>query len=350
MNNNLNMHMDHAVVWVDDIEGTSRFLRDIVGFREHPMEIGVSDDDPTTGGMEGVFFDGNGIWLELIKPTTPGPGMDILEKVGPGALVEINFQPQDYDAVLREMKEKGVQMLNMDGTRLSDDGGLIKEGVGTGDDIEHTGQRIAYWPTDLTRGTSVEIFEVIPGDDGGLINIRDKQWKNEPPGGPEEPWVDHIAIWVKDLEATASFYTDVLGMKRYHKEIDTSSDNQNEKIGAFKACFIDCGGVWLELVQPIGPGALMDTLEQKGDGYLGEICVCVNDLDAYNEQMRAKGIQMLNIDGSPLDSKNSVLEPYGEKMAYFPPELTCGMVVEIVQPGPENTRCIPPRSHPPSWS
>jgi hypothetical protein len=27
----MNMHMDHAVIWVDDIEGTSTFLRDIVG-------------------------------------------------------------------------------------------------------------------------------------------------------------------------------------------------------------------------------------------------------------------------------------------------------------------------------
>ncbi|NKB39035.1 MAG: hypothetical protein GKR93_18030 [Gammaproteobacteria bacterium] len=94
----------------------------------------------------------------------------------------------------------------------------------------------------------------------------------------------------------------------------------------------------------------MDTLNEKGDGYIGELCVCVNDLDAYNETMKAKGIQMLNIDGSPLDSKNCVLEPYGEKMAYFPAELTCGMVVEVVQPGPDSTRCIPPRSYPPEWS
>ena len=276
--------------------------------------------------------------------------MDILEKVGPGALVEINFQPQDYDGVLSEMKAKGVQMLNMDGSPLGDDGGYIKEGVGTGEDIEHTGQRIAYWPTDLTRGSSVEIFEVTPRDEGGLINIRDKMWENEPPAGPDAPWVDHIAIWVKDLEATASFYTDVLGLERFHKEIDTTLDNDNEKLGGFKACFIDAKGIWLELVQPVGPGALMDTLEEKGDGYLGEICLCVNDLDAYNETMKAKGIQMLNIDGSPLDSKNCVLEPHGEKMAYFPSEISCGMIVEIVQPGPEATRCLPPRSVAPDWS
>jgi catechol 2,3-dioxygenase-like lactoylglutathione lyase family enzyme len=29
----MNMHMDHAVIWVDDIEGTSTFLRDIVGWK-----------------------------------------------------------------------------------------------------------------------------------------------------------------------------------------------------------------------------------------------------------------------------------------------------------------------------
>ena len=342
------MHMDHAVIWVDDIEGSAIFLSEVVGFKRHPMEIGVSADDATTGGMEGVFFDGNGLWLELIKPTTPGPGMDILDKVGAGALVEINFQPEDYDGVLREMKDKGIQMLNMDGSPLNDDGGLIKEGVGTGDDIEHTGQRIAYWSNELTRGTSVEIFEVKSGDEGGLINIRDKMCENEESAGPDEPWVDHIAVWVKDLEETASFYTDVLGLERYHKEIDTSADNDNEKLGGFKAAFIDAKGVWLELVQPVGDGTLMEILNDKGDGYLGEICVCVNDFDAYNERMKAKGIQMLNIDGSPLDGKNCVLEPYGEKMAYFPSELSCGMIVEVVQPGPDSTRCIPPRSLPPN--
>jgi hypothetical protein len=94
----------------------------------------------------------------------------------------------------------------------------------------------------------------------------------------------------------------------------------------------------------------MDTLEEKGDGYLGEICICVNDLAAYDKTMKAKGIQLLNIDGLPLDSKNCVLEPHGEKMAYFSSELSCGMVVEVVQPGPDATRCLPPRSHAPDWS
>ena len=336
MSNNMNMQLDHIVYWVADIEKTSHFLTDIVGFRRHPMEIGVSDDDPTTGGMEGVFFDGNGLWLELIKPTTPGSGIDILDKVGTGAIVEINFKPEDYDAVLAEMKQKSISMLNMDGTPLNDDGGLIKEGVGTGDEIEHTGQRIAYWPTDLTRGTTIEIFEVIEGNDEGLIDIRDKQWQNEPkasPGTPRVPWVSHIAIFCKDLGTSAKFYTDILGLKRSAKGIRSTSDD-NEKIGGLETAFFDAKGVWLELVEPKEPGLLMDILEEKGDGYIAELCLQIDDLDAYSEKLKAKGVQMVNIDGSPLDSVNGILQPYGDKIAYFPEEVSEGMVIEVIERGP----------------
>ena len=340
MPHNMNMRLDHTVIWVADLEGTAKFLREVVGLRQHPMEIGVSDDDPTVGGMEGIFFDGNGVWLELILPTTPGPGMDILEKKGPGAIVEINFLPEDYDGVIAKMREDGVTMLNMDGSPLGDDGGLIKEGVGTGDDIEHTGQRIAYWPVSLTRGTSVEIFEVIPGNDAGLINIRDNLWADMPPAGPNDPWVSHIAIFCKDLEATSSFYTDVLGLNAHSEDLIVDG-GKNKLLGSFKGRFIDANGVWLELVQPTGPGALMDTLNRKGDGFLAEICLQVADLDSYAASVRERGVRMVNIDGSPVDSEHCVLAPFGDKMAYFPQEVSCGMVVEVVEKGPRKTSCLP---------
>ncbi len=70
-----NLRLDHIAVWVGDLEKTSKFLTDIVGWKRHPMEFGVSPEDETTGGMEGVFFDANGVWLELILPTSPGPGV-----------------------------------------------------------------------------------------------------------------------------------------------------------------------------------------------------------------------------------------------------------------------------------
>ncbi len=60
---------------------------------------------------------GYGFWLELILPTSPGPGMDILEEQGDGAIVEINFE-----AVLNDMKARSIPMFNMDGSSLGEDG------------------------------------------------------------------------------------------------------------------------------------------------------------------------------------------------------------------------------------
>ena len=339
MSRNLNLHLDHIVIWVADIEKTSDFLGEIVGLRRHPMEIGVSADDPTVGGMEGVFFDGNGLWLELILPTTPGPGMDILEEKGAGTVVEINFQPEEYDDILAEMKSRGIAMLNMDGSPLNEDGGLIKEGIGSGDDIEHTGQRIAYWSTALSRGTSVEIFEVRPGDEGGLINIRDKMWEKEPPAAASDPWVSHVTIICKDLQATAKFYTDVIGLESAGKPL--TSNERGGARGAYKFSFINAKGVWLELIEPAGPGLMMDLLHERGDGHVGSICFQVQNLKAYCDKLKAKGVQMLNVDGEPVSDSNITHAPFGEKKAYFPASLTCGVAVEIIERGPKETSCLP---------
>lgn len=112
------MRLDHLAVWVSDMDETLDFLCNTMGLKQHPMIVDVADDEATTGGMKAVFVDGHGIWLELILPTTPGPGMDMLEELGDGAIVEVNFEAidGDYREIIREMENKGVQMLNMDGT------------------------------------------------------------------------------------------------------------------------------------------------------------------------------------------------------------------------------------------
>ena len=198
------LRLDHAAIWVEDMEKTVSFLTDVVGWRRHPMEIAVSAEDETTGGMEAVFVDANGLWLEMILPTSPGPGMDILKEKGDGAIIEINFEPDDYDAVLQDMKAKGIPMFNMDGSPLGEDGGLIKEGVVEEGDFEHTGQRIAYWSTELSRGTTVEIFEVLKDNVTNLINQRDRQWEKEALS-QQGPRMSHVSVVVADLERSARF-------------------------------------------------------------------------------------------------------------------------------------------------
>ena len=334
------LRFDHAAIWVEDMEKTVSFLTDIVGWRRHPMHVAVSADDETTGGMEAVFVDANGLWLEMILPTSPGPGMDILKEKGDGAIIEINFEPDDYQAVLDGMKARGIPMFNMDGSPLGEDGGLIQEGVVEDGDFEHTGQRIAYWSTEMSRGTTVEIFEVIKNDKLNLINQRDTQWK-EVAQHQQGPRMSHISIVVADLESTAGFYTEVMGLKRHPMQLGIDAAS-NEQIGGMKAAFIDAGGVWLELFQPVGPGPLMDLLDEKGDGYVAELCTEVDDLSAYYDAMKAKGVQMAGIDGTPLDDseKYYTLAPYGDKIAYFPAEVSRGITIEVIERGPRETSIL----------
>jgi catechol 2,3-dioxygenase-like lactoylglutathione lyase family enzyme len=330
------LRLDHVVVWVGDMGRTSSFLTDVMGWQRHPLEIGI-DADETTGGMRGAFFDAGGFWLELILPTGPGPGMDILNEKGAGAMVEIDFEAIDYDAVLERMRARGIRMLNMDGTPLRN-GGTIQEGVIEGGRVEEPGQRIAYWPTRLTRGTAVEVYE--RGDETSLIVARDRQWAN-PERDPTVARLDRIAIFVEDLEQSAHFYTDVLGLARHPMRFGLEAD-ANEEVGGMSGAFIDANGLWLALVQPRGPGPLMDTLKEKGDGYLAELIAEVDDLGRFYDDMQAKGIQLRGLDGEPFtgSEKGSVLEPYGDKIAYLPEDVSCGMTIEVCQRGPRKTSLL----------
>ena len=270
-------------------------------------------------------------------PTGPGPGMDILNEKGAGAMVEINFEAIEYEAVLARMQAQGIGMLNMDGTPLRN-GGAIQEGVIQEGEIEEPGQRIAYWPTSLSRGTSVEVYE--RGDETSLIVARDEQWGSPTPS-PKAPRLDRIAILVEDLEASARFYTDVLGLERHPMRFGLEA-SANEVVGGMSGAFIDAKGLWLALIQPRGPGPLMDTLEEKGDGYLAELIAEVDDIDRFYDDLQAKGIPLLDINGAPLpaDEKASVLDPYGDRIAYLPDDVSCGMTIEVCQRGPRETSLI----------
>ncbi|MBI1731429.1 MAG: VOC family protein [Gammaproteobacteria bacterium] len=340
------MRLDHAAVWVADMEKTAKFLTDFVGWKRHPMTVAVSAEDETTGGMEAVFIDANGLWLELILPTSPGPGMEILKEKGAGAIIEINFEPDDYQATLDDMKAQDIPMFNMDGSPLGPDGGLIKEGVVHEGELGQTGQRIAYWSTELSHGTTVEIYEKLAHDKHSLLAQRDEQWKGQKPD-PASPRTDHISIVVADLERTAKFYTDVMGLKRHARFSLNAGGNRD--VGGMEAVFIDGNGVWVELFQPAGPGPLMDYLQQKGDGYVAEICAEVDDIEAYYDVVKARGVELVNLDGKPFTGgrKCFTLDPYGDKGAYFPTSASCGMVIEVYQRGPQSTSILHKRDD--SW-
>jgi catechol 2,3-dioxygenase-like lactoylglutathione lyase family enzyme len=334
---NTPLRLDHLAIWVSDMDKTTIFLTDVVGFKRHPMVVEVSEDDPTCGGMEAVFIDGNGLWLEMILPTAPGPGMDILKEVGDGAIVEVNFEAvgSDYVTIIDDMASRGIEMLAMDGSPLVD-GGRIDEGVRGNAETVETGQRIAYWPTDVSGGTTIEIYEKLDDDETNLLKVRDEAWKDEKPAA-DCPRVDRVSILVEDLEKTAAFYTDVMGLVR-HPMAFALAEEANA-VGGMKLAFIEANGIWVQLVQPTSPGHAMDLLAKNGDGYPLQTGVEVDDLDAFYDRMQAKGITMVNFDGSALapGTKGTKVEPYGDRHCYFPLSESRGLRIMMYERGPRDT-------------
>jgi catechol 2,3-dioxygenase-like lactoylglutathione lyase family enzyme len=328
------LRLDHLAVWVSDMEKTVSFLKDVVGFKQHPMEVVVSDDDPTCGGMQAYFVDGNGLWLEMILPTSPGPGMDMLNEFGDGAIVEVNFEAvnEDYMNIIDEMAANNVGMLAMDGSPLVD-GGQIDEGVTGHEGSKESGQRIAYYPADLSCGTTIEIYELLTDDETNLLLLRNKDWEHVE-WDLSAPRADNVSILVEDINKAAIFYTDIIGLKRLPEVIDVPSENGN---GSVRTLFIkasETDEVWVQLVQPTSPGHAMDLLNEKGTGYAMELGVEVQDLDKVYDDAKARGITMVNLDGGALEAGEKALtSAHGDRYCYYPLEDSRGLRLKMFQRG-----------------
>jgi methylmalonyl-CoA/ethylmalonyl-CoA epimerase len=90
--------------------------------------------------------------------------------------------------------------------------------------------------------------------------------KNGP--GPAKR-IDHVAIVVRDVDASLPYYVDVLGM--------TVSGQLELEDGSARVAYLEIGDTSLQLLEPLKPGALADFLRERGEG-LHHICLEVDDI------------------------------------------------------------------------
>lgn len=309
---------DHIAVWAEETEATANFLTNVMGWQRHPTVIRVSDEEKTTGGMIGTFFDAPGLWIELIEPTTPGPGKDILDALGDGALVEINFDLGDsYGLALEKLAGRGVEMLSMDGSPLKD-GGTIDEGVFDGHEIQNPGQRIAYFPTSLTGGTTVEYYEVLPDDEGSLILERDRVW-HDAVRSVGTPWINYVAIVTEDATHAASFFKNYMGLTAFPME--------NHSDGS-RTILIDANGaddtkLFLKLIEPAKGSREAAILENRGSGHLLEFGVVVDDMASFIKRAHSHGAKVHDRSGREIDGVGETPE------AWIAPEASRGIPIRL---------------------
>jgi len=75
---------------------------------------------------------------------------------------------------------------------------------------------------------------------------------------------DHVAILVRDINASLPYYTDILGFS-------VVDDDVNEDAGV-RLLYLDTGNMIIQLVSPYGPGAIADALAEQGEG-LHHVCL-----------------------------------------------------------------------------
>ncbi|MEX1378096.1 MAG: methylmalonyl-CoA epimerase [Eubacteriales bacterium] len=126
--------------------------------------------------------------------------------------------------------------------------------------------------------------------------------------------IDHIGIAVKDLKEAAEFYRN-LGLEI---ESDETVDSQKVTVG-----FIPCGDSEIELLEATSPESpVAKFIEKNGEG-IHHIALRVDDIEAAIEEMKAKGIRM--IDEEPRYGAG------GGRIAFVHPKPAKGVLLELVE-------------------
>lgn len=123
--------------------------------------------------------------------------------------------------------------------------------------------------------------------------------------------IDHIGIVVDSIEKYLPVYTDILGMEFLRNE--DMPEYQS------KICFLQCGDVLIELLEPYGPCYNMTFLQERGGG-ISHICYEVDDIESCHREMKEQNIPLMtDISTGAGNSKIffSQAEPMGNVLTEF---------------------------------
>jgi methylmalonyl-CoA/ethylmalonyl-CoA epimerase len=126
--------------------------------------------------------------------------------------------------------------------------------------------------------------------------------------------INHVAIVVGDIESGLTFWRDALGLRLDHIE-DVPSQKS-------VVAFLPIGDSEVELVKPTSDDSgVAKFLADRGGG-MHHLCFEVDDISGMLEQLRAKGVRLIN---------ETPLELPGRKMAFVHPKSTGGVLVELYE-------------------
>ena len=123
--------------------------------------------------------------------------------------------------------------------------------------------------------------------------------------------VDHISIVVEDFDKAYDFYANLLGLEVLKVE--------ESELHGVKAAFLKVGDMMIEIIHPLGEGAIADFLEKHGPGF-HHVAFEVPDLPEALEEVADAGVRVLG------DPKPGI---HGGRIAFLHPKNTQGTMVEL---------------------
>lgn len=127
--------------------------------------------------------------------------------------------------------------------------------------------------------------------------------------------IEHIAIAVKDIDASAKLFETLLGIERGHTE--------TLPVERVKVAFFELGDSRIELVEGIGSdNPTAKFIEKRGEG-IHHICLEVEDLPGTLSRLDAAGFPL--IDKVPKPGSR------GTRVAFLHPKGCNGVLVELVE-------------------
>lgn len=127
--------------------------------------------------------------------------------------------------------------------------------------------------------------------------------------------IDHVAIVVKDLEATILLYTQTLGFRIAYREI--VADQGIEAVG------LEAGDSVVELLRPLDESSPVAKFRGDAASKLHHTAYRVENLESKLAELKSKGVRL--IDERPRRGA------HGNRIAFLHPSATGGVLVELCQ-------------------
>ncbi|MEO6836247.1 MAG: methylmalonyl-CoA epimerase [Candidatus Tumulicola sp.] len=128
--------------------------------------------------------------------------------------------------------------------------------------------------------------------------------------------IDHVAIVVKNLDATLRLYTQTLGFKEVYREI--VYDQGVEAVG------LEAGDAIVELLRPLDEESPIAKYRGEASSRLHHTAYRVDDIQAKLDELKTRGVRL--IDERPRQGA------HGNLVAFLHPASTAGVLIELCQP------------------